>query len=240
MSRESPRSDLVCRGYQVRRLQEGSRGLCSGQRIGHTAIGGEVDTGGARVVYLSTASVFDGLRPHRSADDPPCPRTEYGRQNAAAEVSLQGLEGLVTILRLTKTLGPNLPLFRGWVRSLKRGQPIHPYADLVMAPIPLTFVVQVIHRLAQAPVSGIYQASANRDITYEDAARCCAATLGFNPALVQPIKVRQEELYIEDIPSHTTLDMGRLKAEFDIHMPDVRQTLRDYFRDLGNELRESS
>jgi len=188
---------------------------------------------GSRIVYLSTAVVFDGLKAHRNAGDPVCPSTEYGRQNAQAEYRIQSLGDSVTVLRLTKTLDSSIPLLNSWVSSLLSGQPVHPYSDLVMAPIPVSFAIEVIDRLTQPGVSGIFQASGNRDVTYAEAALCCANTLGVDPDLVQPIEVTEEDLYTEPVPRHTTLEISRLKTMYGLEPPDVGQTLKNIFLELG-------
>ena len=43
---------------------------------------------GTFVVFISSNLVFDGSKPGRQADEPVCPRTEYGRQKAEAEAAL--------------------------------------------------------------------------------------------------------------------------------------------------------
>ena len=189
---------------------------------------------GIKVVYLSTAVVFDGLAAQRKADVPVCPTTEYGRQNAQAEKQIQELGDSVTILRLTKTLGPELPLLNQWVTALQKGKAIHPYTDLTMAPIPLSFSVKVLDLVVQTPESGIFQASGDRDITYEEAAQCCAVTLGADSNLVQGIKVNEEDRYTEPVPKYTSLDVSRIKAEFGLEAPNVEQTLSSLFAKIGN------
>lgn len=200
---------------------------------GMFALAANLVKSGSRILYLSTAVVFDGLKSHRDADDPICPTTEYGRQNAQAERRIQALGDSVTVLRLTKTLDSTIPLLKGWVSELQRGKPIHPYSDLVMAPIPVAFTMEVIDHLTQPGVSGIFQASGNRDVTYAEAALCCATTLGVDPTLVQPIDVTQEDLYTEPIPKHTTLNSSRLKSVYGLEPPDVCETLQDIFLELG-------
>lgn len=200
---------------------------------GMSALAKNLIQNGVRIIYLSTAVVFDGLLPHRKSDDELCPNTEYGRQNAQAETQIIALDKSVTVLRLTKTLGPATPLLTQWTNSLQNGQQVHPYSNLVMAPIPVDFAVDIIDRVAVSPVSGIFQASGNKDVTYEEAAHICASTLGADPQLIQSIRVNDENNYTEPIPQNTTLDTHRLESEFGIEIPDVEQTLHDLFSVIG-------
>ena len=194
---------------------------------------------GVRIVYLSTAVVFDGLIPNRGAEDKTCPLTEYGRQNANAESALQNLSGSLTILRLTKTIGPNMPLLDEWAQALITGQAIHPYSDLTMAPIPLSHAIDALNRVVMEPINGILQASGNLDITYAEAATYGASVLDADPDLVRPLTASQESKFTEPVPYHTTLDSGRLESEYGLKSPDVWNTLQEYFARLYKPTRPS-
>ena len=80
-----------------------------------------------------------------------------------------------------------------------------------MAPVPLEFVVEVLLRLAAAPVAGIVQVSATEDITYEQAARHIAGRVQAAQSLVQPVTAAASGLSLEHVPAHTTLDTTRLR-----------------------------
>ena len=96
-----------------------------GERLGQggpARLAQALSASGAFPVLLSTNLVFDGTVPYRGPDDPVCPRTEYGRQKAAAERAVLAAGGAV--VRLTKVLGPDDPLVTGWVARLRRGEPV--------------------------------------------------------------------------------------------------------------------
>jgi dTDP-4-dehydrorhamnose reductase len=184
---------------------------------------------GAFVVFLSTNLVFDGTVPARAAHDPVCPRTCYGAQKARAEAKLLALAERVAVVRLTKVVAPDLPLLGGWVRSLKSRHVIHPFSDLVMAPVPLAFVVEVLDRLALVRLGGLLQVSADRDVTYAEAAHHFARRLGADPELVQPVTSAEAGVRLEAVPAHTTLDTTRLCEELRLRPPTVWQALDSIF-----------
>mgnify|MGYP003345501769 CR=1 FL=1 len=72
---------------------------------------------GARVVFLSTNQVFDGSKPHRPANDPTCPRSEYGRQKADAEHAILDCGG--SVIRFTKVMAEKNALFQSWATTLR-------------------------------------------------------------------------------------------------------------------------
>ena len=192
---------------------------------------------GTFVIFPSTNLVYDGSIPFRKAEDAVCPVTEYGRQKVEAERQLLALgetvatlsRGLVSVVRFTKVLGPNMPLFKGWIQALQDGETIYPFSDMVMAPVPLSFAVDVLHRVGEARLPGIVQVSGEKDVTYEQVARHIAQCIGASPDLVQPMRSEEAGLQIESIPSHTTLDTTRLRVELGMEPPDVWATIDSVF-----------
>jgi len=184
---------------------------------------------GLFVVFPSTNLVYDGSKPHVEAEEPVCPRTEYGRQKAEAERQLLKLGEQVAIVRLTKVLSPEMRLVNGWVSSLQRGQAIQPFWDMVMAPVSLSFAVEAIGRVAEARLSGITHVSAENDVTYAEVAQYLARRLNVSPRLVTPIRSSDTDGTFEAIPRHTTLDTGRLRSTLGLVPPDVWTTVDTVF-----------
>jgi dTDP-4-dehydrorhamnose reductase len=163
---------------------------------------------GAHVTFLSTNLVFDGSRAARRVDEPTCPVTAYGRQKAEAEEKLLALSKRVSVLRLTKVLGPNHQLLTGWAEDLSAGRAIHPFCDVVIAPVSLEQTLDTLCGIAPRDASGVFQLSGDRDISYADAARTFASELGADPELVQPLAGRHRLVVAP--ATHTTLDTTSL------------------------------
>lgn len=198
--------------------------------VRHTvALAKKLVAGGAFVVFPSTNLVYDGSIPFRKAEDPVCPRTEYGRQKAEAEKQLLALGELISIVRFTKVLSDRTSLFRSWIQALRNGETIRPVSDMVIAPVPVSFAARVLHRVAEARLPGVVQVSGTQDISYAEAARFGARLLGVNPTLVQPIKAREANRYIEHLPAHTTLNTERLGRALALKTRNVWNTLEAAF-----------
>ena len=180
---------------------------------------------GAFVIFPSTSLVFDGSVPLRKATDETCPLTEYGRQKAMAEAQLQSHNGLLAVVRLTKVLWPDMPLLKEWVQLLTEGEPIHPFSNMVVAPLSIDFAVDVLALISKNRAPGITQASGPRDISYDDVARHIATRVGASQDLVQPVTADQAGIDIEAIPPNTTLDTTRLRLEYHKEPPNVWSTL---------------
>lgn len=136
------------------------------------------------------------------------------------------------VVRFTKVLGRATPLLLGWIAALREGQPIRPFSDMLLAPVPLDFAVEALLKVAARRAEGVVQVSAEKDITYAEAARFVADCLhvplsvsgrgaGGEGGLVQPVAVADSGIAIEYVPNHTTLDTTRLQHEFGLVPPLV-------------------
>ena len=192
-----------------------------------------VKAAGGHVVFLSTNLVFDGSTARQSADAPHSPKTEYGRQKAQAEKVLQGWDGGYSIVRLTKVIGAEFTLFDTWKQALLKGEAIRAFSDLPFSPISLDLAVRVLEEAGSRKTRGIVQISAQRDVSYEEAARFLANRLGADGALVNGGSV---DLPMEHVPLHTTLDTSRLEREFEIPPVNPWDAIAQYLsagRSLG-------
>jgi len=217
---------VVCAG--VTKIEACRRDPMATARVnvqGVSALVKNLVASGTFVLYLSSNQVFDGTVPYRLPDAPVSPVTEYGRQKAEAEGQLLTLGDLISVVRFTKVIEPNMPLFKGWIQALKNNEAIHPFSDMVMAPVALPFAVEVLYRVAEARLPGIVQVSGERDVTYEQVAHRIAQSIGASPDLVQPVTSKDAGLDLEAVPSHTTLDTARLRTELRMESPDVWSTI---------------
>jgi dTDP-4-dehydrorhamnose reductase len=179
---------------------------------------------GTHVVFPSTNLVLSGLRPFQAADDPYSPQTEYARQKVEVEQRLRQLPG-TCIVRFTKVLDRGTPLLCEWREALERGEAIHPFADMPMAPVTVQFAVDALISIAAAKAEGIFHVSAAEDITYAAAGQLVAEHLGAAKVLVHPVTVAESGIAIEHMPRHTTLDTTRLQDEFGLQPPCPREAI---------------
>jgi len=189
------------------------------------ALAKKLVSNGTFVIFPSTNLVFDGTVPYRNADAPLCPITEYGRQKALAERELLALGNLVSVVRMTKVLEQQIPLFKGWMQSFENCQLIHPFSDMVVAPVSLGLAIRVFDGVASARLPGLLQVSGQQDVTYAQIGRHIAKKMGVDCTLVEAKSWRESGLDLEAVPNHTTLDTSRLRAELGIELMDVWTTI---------------
>lgn len=180
---------------------------------------------GARIIYLSTNTVFDGQAPHIHPEQPLCPKTEYGRQHAQVEETLNRSATQVSIVRLTKVLPPNMPLFVDWVAKLRSRQTIEAFSDRYLAPVGLPLVSKAIMLAANYRLSGILQISADRDLSWAELAQYLVFKTGSKDELIKSIPVADSAFALPHEPKNTTLDTSRLTNELNLHPHSVFETV---------------
>lgn len=187
---------------------------------------------GARVVFFSSGLVFDGTKPFQSEADTVNPQCEYGRQKAETECMLLAMGKSVAIVRLTKVVAPELPLFWRWAEDLRAGRVVRPFSDYVMSPITLGLVAEAMRRLALNWSGGVWHVGADAQVSYTEAASRLATRLGACADLVQPTTSREAGVDLETVPMHTTLGTTRLQTELGLAPPPALAVLDECFASL--------
>jgi dTDP-4-dehydrorhamnose reductase len=187
---------------------------------GPARLAGKLANAGVFVVYLSSNTVFGGNRPYCNEDDPVTPGFPYAEQKAQAEYALS--EALSDqsdawcIVRLTKVLAPHTPPLPHWSRDLSAGRPIHPFADLIFAPISCQFAARSLVRVAEARLPGRFHLSGKENLSYADFAIQTVAAMGLPAELVQPTTAVAAGVRIAFQPRFSALGMARTQARLDI------------------------
>jgi dTDP-4-dehydrorhamnose reductase len=199
------------------------------------AISKQMSDLGAHILFLSSDQVFDGSVAHEKLDTHRNPKTEYGFQKSEAEEQIEAIGGDITILRLSKVLEEEPPLFLSWRNNLNIGKSITPFIDRTFSPTSLDFVLAAIIRIIKARALGIFQISGDEDLTYSWAARLLIDYLNVNPILCQPIQFeRQHE--IAPLEVNTTLDTSRVKELVGRPIPRSKDVLIKIFSKIAKSI----
>lgn len=180
-----------------------------------------------RVVFFSSNYVFNGKVKFPLPSTPRCPATEYGRQKADAEKQILELDKNHLIIRLSKVVHPEFSLFVKWIKELKNGHKVTPFSDLYFAPVSLQFAVNTILKITSVGSTGIWHISADRDISYAEAAKYICDKLRISDSLLEPVTVRNAGVLLENIPEFTALDMHVTADRLGIKTPSPFQAIED-------------
>ena len=168
----------------------------------------------ARVLFFSSIAVHDG-----SIDCPPeslrpTPNSLYGQQKLAAEDGLLVDGKNIAALRPSKVVDGDFPLFAGWRDALARGEVIEPFSDMLVSPVWIDDVVDVATRLMFDTVeTGIFQYSAENQLSYAEIAAYIAQARGYEADLIRPVQAAERlDPRTLWLPKSARLDCLRLSA----------------------------
>lgn len=149
---------------------------------------------GAKLVHLSTDTVFDGVAGGYQPTDRPAPLNLYGETKAAAEVEVlrYGREH-AAVLRTSPIVGNsvggdrglNERLFAGW----KEGRPATLFTDEIRQPVEVSNLADVTIELCErGNLSGLYHWAGTEAMSRHEIGRRIATHFGLDAdALVRPI-----------------------------------------------------
>jgi dTDP-4-dehydrorhamnose reductase len=203
------------------------------EKVNHIApikIGCHVQKLGSRVLYFSSIAVHDGTLEHPHEDLEPSPDSLYGRQKRNAEIGLMTALSDVVIIRPSKVIIPDFPMFGQWRAELQAGRCITPFKDMTVAPIWLNTLVDACVRLmTKADVSGIYQLSAQRQISYAEIAAYLIASYGYDQELSHPVSALEKlSNDVAWLPQFATLGCARIQATIGLIPPDPEDAIDRY------------
>jgi len=146
-------------------------------------------TANARLVFISTSTVFDGRAGHYREDDPPNPVNVYGRSKTAAEHAVRTLYPPGLIARISMAYGRprtgGASFLTRVEEKLRRGESTDQPADEFRTPIDVLTCAQALLELAGAQVGGILHLGPRERISRYDLAAKIARRLGADPTLVR-------------------------------------------------------
>jgi dTDP-4-dehydrorhamnose reductase len=187
---------------------------------------------GAKVILLSTSAVFNGSVPFEKAETIPNSSNEYGKLKAEAEKEVLAAGKNTVVIRLSKVLAPGNPLFSGWAKNLQNGKKIKVFTDQFIAPITLSWATRSIIAVIDDKETGIYQFSANRDISYYQAALHLAQYHSVDMALVESEKASEKGIPENETSAFSSLDSSRLENLLSANAPDPLHELDIFYSDF--------
>lgn len=146
----------------------------------------------ARLLFTSSAAVFDGRKHGYSEEDAVCPLSVYGETKAWAENAVKALTPSAVVIRFALVLGfahkngTNAMLDR-LIEKWKAGEPAAFPTREKRNPIDVgTLSKMMIDLLTDHHVSGVYHAGASDSISRYELGRRLAARAGVSADLVRP------------------------------------------------------
>jgi dTDP-4-dehydrorhamnose reductase len=192
---------------------------------------------GLFVTFISTNSVFGGERPWPNEDDPQAPGIAYARHKAEGESAIRaaskrlGSEDRLNIVRLTKILSRETSPLPAWFAAWEHGQAVHPFSDLIFAPISVRFVGDALATIGEKRLSGSLHLSGADNVNYVDLANILAMRMAVPSDLIAPTTSTEKGVNILFKPRYSGIGM-RCTSQLTGITP---QQLDDVARDLTGD-----
>lgn len=176
---------------------------------------------GARLVQISTDSVFDGSRGGYSETDEPAPVNVYARTKVAAEQEAATVDDhLVVRTNFFGRSSRGHGLAEWLLGELAAGKPIVGFSDVVFSPLYCGDFAELLLDLALGDERGILHLGGSGSVSKLEFAKLIAAAYGFDPSLVQPGRLADADLTAPR-PLNTSLAVDRAERVLGRSLPPI-------------------
>jgi dTDP-4-dehydrorhamnose reductase len=196
---------------------------------------------GCRLVHVSTDYVFSGEAtvPYRE-EDPPEPRSEYGRSKLEGERRVLDASPANLVVRTSWVFGRGrnfLAAILAQALSRRRGEtsgPLRVVDDQHGRPTWSEDLAAGIRRLVDRSASGLYHVAGSGVATWWDVARLCLDEAGFPDLEIERVRTTELELPARR-PAWSVLDCSKAEA-LGVHMREWQEAVQAYLRSEDSPL----
>lgn len=196
------------------------------------------DENDCRLIHISTDYVFDGLKGGGMyiEEDEPNPVSKYGESKLEAEKRIEEIDCDYLILRTTM-YGWNVRGKKNYAMSfhaaLAAGKPAKAFVNQYNTPLLANDLADAIVQLLGKDASGVLHVGGGTRANRAGFARELASVFGFDPRLVEEVKLTEGMLAARR-PPDASLDSSKLEAILGRRMPTLKAGLKR-FRLLAEE-----
>jgi len=186
----------------------------------------------AQLVYISTDSVYDGVKGDFSEDDDINPLNHYGRTKYEGEVEVFKREKSF-VLR-TNIFGWNMQDKRSlgeWMLGeLQSGRKINCFTDARFSSIYTMELARVIDIATQYDIRGLYNCGSVNSCSKYEFAMKIADVFGLHKELINPILI-EDFMFTAKRGKNLSLNSDKLQRTFNYRLPTIDHSIEMFYRD---------
>ncbi len=219
--------------------------LCEQDPAMATAMNADVTRRLARVVspdcqfvYISTDGLFQGNKPMVTEEEPPQPRTVYGKskEQGEREVQLAGRRHLILRTNFYGWSSGRKKTFGEWLyESLRTGSPITLFEDFFFTPIYVADLAENLAVLVEGGHQGIFHLGGRDRVSKYAFGKMLAEEAGFSLQGVRVGSLDRADFMVTR-PKDMSLDSSRFFRATGTPLPQVRAGLIRFLKDHGKPL----
>ncbi len=193
---------------------------------------------GCRFVYISTDGLFQGDKPMVTEEEPPRPRTVYGKSKGQGEreVRLAGKQHLIIRTNFYGWSSGRKKTFGEWLyEGLRAGTPITLFEDFFFTPIYVSDLAENLAVLIEGGHQGIFHLGGRDRLSKYQFGKMLAEEAGFSLDSVRVGSLDRADFMVAR-PKDMSLDSGRFFRATGIPPPEARAGLIRFLKDRGRPL----
>jgi dTDP-4-dehydrorhamnose reductase len=161
---------------------------------------------GARLVHISTDSIFDGLRGDYSEEDIPTPVGVYSRTKMNGELAVNSADPTAIIARVNLfgwSLTGNRSLAEFFFNNLSLGKQVMGFTDVFFCPLLANELAYIFVRMLEKNLNGLYHVVSSESLSKYDFGVRLAQRFNLDGNLINPTSVTQSGLKATRSPNLT-------------------------------------
>lgn len=178
---------------------------------------------GARMLHVSTDSVFDGLRGDYSEEDLPNPLGVYSRTKLDSEQAVLEVDPTAIIARVNLfgwSLRGNRSLAEFFFNNLSQGRQVMGFTDVYFCPLLANDLAGIFIRMFEKHLSGLYHVVSSESLSKYDFGMRLARRFSLDGSLINPTSVAQSGLKAARSPN-LTLRTHKLASALGESLPSL-------------------
>ncbi len=186
---------------------------------------------GARLVHVSTDSVFDGLRGDYTEGDIPAPVGVYSRTKYNGELAVAEADPTAIIARLTLygwSMDGHRSLSEFFFNNLSEGKPVMGFTDVFFCPLLANHLADLLVRMLEMHLHGVYHVVSPESLSKFEFGIRLARRFSLDESLIKPTSVTQSGMRAYHSPN-LTLRADKLARSLDGDLPNISTGLEKLY-----------
>jgi len=185
---------------------------------------------GARLIHISTDSVFDGEKGMYREEDTPSPVNVYGRTKLEGEKRVLDLSFDSIIIRTAfygRSLHGGTSLAEWVITSLRDGNSIPGFTDVFFSPLFLGDLIEIIMKMYRQDISGVYHVGSREGCSKYHFGVKLAESCGLDATKIRPSSITEAGLKAPR-PRNLSLDVTKLSHTLGISLSSVEEGIKRF------------
>jgi len=185
-----------------------------------------------KLIYISTDSVYDGIKGNFIETDAVRPQNYYGVSKYKGELEVLKRNGSLIIR--TNIFGWNIQdkfSIAEWIMNeLSNDRPIRGFKDALFSSIYTFDLAKILLAAMERDLSGVFNCGSRTSTSKYEFALQIAGHFKLNKDLIQPISIADFDFKAKR-GKNLSLDVNQMRRELNIDFPTIKESVQSFFSD---------